>query len=90
MAKKFRTLPAVDYVFADGQSFKNVRDAIIAAGKTGMWHIAFNMAQQYLIQEVICLSCGGALSLGQGTYMQRSGLAIRICLRCNKDLPRNH
>lgn len=89
MAKKRRVYPE-DHVFADGQSLRNVRDAMVAAAKTGMWHVAFSLAHQYNVQEAFCMACGGPLGQAQGTYIQRSGLAIRICGGCHRVLPRNH
>lgn len=89
MAKKRRHYPD-SHVFDDGQTLQNVRDAMVAAAKTGMWHVAHGLALQYNVQEAFCTACAGPLGQAQGTYMQRSGLAIRICMRCHKDLPRNH
>lgn len=86
---KRRTYPA-DHVFSDGQTLQNVRDAMVAAAKTGMWHVAFELAHRYNVQEAFCMSCSGPLLQAQGTYMQRSGLAIRICKKCHDHLPRNH
>lgn len=89
MAKKRRHYPD-DHVFADGQTLRNIRDAIVAAAKTGMWAVAFEMAHRYNVQEAFCTACGGPLGQAQGTYIQRQNLAIRICINCNKNLPRNH
>lgn len=79
-----------DHVFEDGVALKTVRDAIIAAGATGMWHVAWDMAKRYNLQEAICMKCANPIHSSQGTYLMRSGIAMRFCKRCPNELPRNH
>lgn len=87
MAKAPRSLPD-SHVFDDGQTLLNVRDAMVAAAKTGMWHICFEMAHRYKIEKIFCMGCARPLKQADGTYMQRGGFAIRICLHCHRDLIR--
>lgn len=70
------------HVFPDGQTLKNVRDACVAAAKTGMWHIAHDMAIRYNLQDWMCTKCGKATG-PQHTYYTYRERAIRICLPCN-------
>lgn len=71
-----------DHVFPDGQTFKNVRDAIVAASKTGMWHVSHDMSLRYNLQDWLCTKCGKATGAQHTYYMYRER-AIRICLKCN-------
>lgn len=86
--KLFRLQP--DHVFADGVTLKNVRDAIIASGVTGMFRIGWEMAKRYDLQEALCMKCANALHVSQGTYLTRNGQAMRFCAKCVSMLPRNH
>jgi hypothetical protein len=70
-------------VFPDGQTFQSVRDAIIAAAMTGMWHVSHELAQRYQIENIVCLKCGGIIKPGQATYFTYRERAVRICLKCN-------
>jgi hypothetical protein len=70
-----------DYAFEDGKTFKDVRDAMVAAATTGMWHIAHDLAHRYGLHNVICTKCGKPTG-PQHTYYTYRERAIRICLRC--------
>lgn len=87
--KKLFNLPD-DHVYADGMPLKNVRDAIVAAGKIGMWSTTWELAQRYHLQEALCMKCANPLHSSQGTYLTRNGQAMRFCLRCAGQMPVNH
>jgi len=73
-----------NHVFGDGMTFQNVRDAVVAAGKANMWHVAHEMAHRYRVQDMICLKCGTPNTCSQQhTYFTYRDKAIRICLKCN-------
>jgi hypothetical protein len=74
-----------DHVFDDGIALKTVRDAIIAAGQTG-----WEMAKRYNLQEAICMKCANPVHSSQGTYLMRSGIAMRFCKKCPTELSRHH
>jgi len=80
-----RTVYPDNHTFADGMSFKNVRDAVVAASMIGMWHVARELAVRYRVEDMICLKCG-VPDLNPQRYMYYSygGQAIRICLKCNR------
>lgn len=81
-----------DYVFPDGQTFKNVRDSVVAAALANMWHVAYDIARRYNVQDMICIKCGKADARQQNhTYFTYRDHAIRICSKCrgnNITLPR--
>jgi hypothetical protein len=79
-----------NHVYADGMTLKNVRDAVVAAGATGMWHVAWELAKRYDLQEALCMKCAKALHPSEGTYLTRSGQAMRFCLKCAGSMPSNH
>ena len=79
---KVRLTGGDDHVFEDGMSFKNLRDAMVAAATAGMWHIAHELAQRYGVQDLICVKCGQQTG-AQHTYYSYRDRAIRICLKCN-------
>lgn len=73
-----------DHVFPDGTTFKNVRDAVIAAATASMWHVAYEMASRYHVQGILCLKCAVIDGREQKfTYYTYRGKAIRICRKCN-------
>jgi hypothetical protein len=78
---------SADHVFADGTTLKTLRDALIAASLTGMWHVCWEMAQRYRVEKILCMGCGSILPTQKGTYIQRGGHAIRLCPTCHSRLP---
>jgi len=72
-----------DTVFFDGMTLKNVRDAVAAAAMTGMWHIAYELATRYRLQDVICMQCGVITNAQNHTYVMHGQHAIRKCFTCN-------
>lgn len=79
-----------DHVYPDGVALKTIRDAIIAAGQTGMWGTTWEIAKRYHLQEALCMKCAKAIHSSQGTYLTRNGQAMRFCSRCVSEMPRNH
>jgi hypothetical protein len=71
-------------VFSDGMTLKNVQDAVAAAATTGMWHVAYELATRYSLQNVICMKCGILPSPHDHTYEMHGGHAIRKCLSCSR------
>lgn len=70
-------------VFADGQTFVNVRDAAVAAVAAGDWIFGWKLASQYRIHTKFCLACGVPLPHATtGTYVMITGIAIRVCVPC--------
>lgn len=80
-SKKIFNVP-LDHVYPDGTSLKNVQDAVIAAGATGMFQVGWEMAKRYDLQEALCMKCATPLHPSEGTYKTHQGLAMRFCLRC--------
>jgi hypothetical protein len=76
-----------NHVFDDGTTLKTLRDALIAASLTGMWHVAWEMAHRYKVEQVLCMGCGNMLPVQKGTYVARGGRAIRLCPACHGRLP---
>jgi len=77
-------VPPANHVFPDGMSFANVRDAVIAAAKVNMWHVAYEMAARYKVDRILCLKCAIIDRREQKfTYYTYRGKSIRICLKCN-------
>lgn len=70
-------------VFPDGSTFQSVKDAIVAASMTGMWHVSHELAQRYQIADFVCMKCGNVTKNGSTTYFTYRDRAIRICLPCN-------
>jgi hypothetical protein len=75
-----------DHVFKDGTTLKTLKDALVAASVTGMWHVCWEMAQRYNVEKILCMGCGGSLPTQKGTYIQRGGHAIRLCINCHGKL----
>mgnify|MGYP001267534315 CR=1 FL=1 len=75
-----------NHVFEDGTTLKTLRDALIAASLTGMWHVSAEMAQRYGVEKILCMGCGVNLPMQKGTYVQRGGRAIRLCPACHGKL----
>jgi ribosomal protein L40E len=72
-----------DHVFPDGMTLRNVRDAVVAATKIGMWHTAYEMAERHGMQKKLCLKCAKTnLNEQEITYFAYRGLSIRICRKC--------
>jgi len=74
---------SADHVFADGTTLKTLKDALIAASVTGMWHVCWEMSQRYNVEKILCMGCGTQLPIQKGTYIQRGGHAIRLCSTCH-------
>lgn len=72
-----------NHVFADGTTLKTLRDALVAASLTGMWHISWEMAHRHGVEKILCMGCGCLLPTQKGTYIQRGGRAIRVCPACH-------
>jgi len=72
-----------NHVFADGTTLKTLRDALIAASLTGMWHVSWEMAHRHGVEKILCMGCGCLLPTQKGTYIQRGGRAIRVCPACH-------
>ncbi len=79
-----------DHVFADGMALKQIRDAVISSGAIGMFRTGWEMAKQYNLQEALCMKCAKGLHTSDGTYLTRNGQAMRFCLKCVQNMPRNH
>jgi len=79
-----------DYIYPDGMSLKQIRDAIVASGKIGMFRVGWDMAKQYNLQEALCMKCACAMHPSQGTYLTRNQQAMRFCSKCVSQMPRNH
>lgn len=75
------------HVFDDGMALKTLREALIAASLTGMWHISWEMAHRYRVEKVLCMGCGALLATSKGTYIMRSNRSIRLCPVCYGRLP---
>lgn len=72
-----------EHVFPDGMTLRNVRDAVVAASKIGMWHLAYELAERHRMQKKLCLKCARTnLSEQDITYFTYRGLSIRICRKC--------
>jgi len=83
---RIKIIPSNEHIYADGMTFKNLRDAIVAASKAGMWHISHEMAARYQVADILCLSCGKPNTDAQAyTYFTHQTMAIKICLSCNRD-----
>ena len=81
---KPQAIPAADHVFRDGMTFKNLRDAIVAASTINMWHVARELATRYRVDNVLCMKCGTPnANPQQHTFFMYRDLSIRICKKCN-------
>lgn len=80
------TVLKADHVFADGMTLQSIRDALAAASQTGMWHLCWEMARRYGLEQAICMGCGIACTAQKSTYIQRGGHAVRVCKTCHNKL----
>lgn len=82
-------VPPDDHVYADGMTFRAVRDAIVAAATAGMFHISKEMAQRYKIHNIVCMRCAKPnVDPKQYTWVNHNTLAIKICLACRAAMQR--
>ncbi len=71
-------------IFPDGMTIKNVQDAVTAAAATGMWHVAYELAARYGLQNEICMQCGSFTTPHDHTYVMHGNQAIRKCSSCDR------